>query len=158
MASDARNIPDEGPENISWNTRQTLPAGKDNKYLFDNIQNMKTLRDPPEKLHPSRKRCMCRLKQSAGRLKMSRMPHRIPGQENSNKNHVSRYDSRWTEFFVGTPCRVTRPASLDCPGCNWPATMTLPWRETGLPITDQKGKRRHWNPLHSVTVSYYLLS
>ena len=31
---------------------------------------------------------------------MSRMPYRILGQENLYKNYVSRYDSRWTGFFL----------------------------------------------------------
>lgn len=33
---------------------------------------------------------------------MSRMFHRIQGQENLDKNYVSSYDSRWMKFFVGT--------------------------------------------------------
>lgn len=33
---------------------------------------------------------------------MLRMFHRILGQENPNKNYISLYDSRCTEFFLGT--------------------------------------------------------
>ena len=33
---------------------------------------------------------------------MSRMSHRIPGQENPDKNSASHYDSRQMKFFVGT--------------------------------------------------------